>query len=234
MAKIIERIALLVKNKRVSTRAFETSIGASNGVIRRAILNNTDISAEWLAKIIESYPDVSADWLLTGEGEMIKPDREVELGENCLIDENRRFLDRYYKGRLLPTNYEDAMIRYYSAFPEKRIEELLALEIDLYEERYNYYSKLVDILLHLEPHKSIVEKFKQMPPPFKEYLEKTREEFEENVTGLKDNKLKNILYILTIKDESEHYSHVLGRIIGYLDSCKAAKISRYNRGETKG
>ena len=70
--KIVERIALIIKEKKISVRAFEISIGASNGLIGRAISKGTDISAEWISKIIEVMPDISATWLLTGEGDMLK------------------------------------------------------------------------------------------------------------------------------------------------------------------
>lgn len=68
----INRISQLIDYKGLSVRAFEISIGASNGAFGRAIKNNTDISSEWLSIIIEKYPDISAEWLLTGEGDMIK------------------------------------------------------------------------------------------------------------------------------------------------------------------
>ena len=48
-------------------RAFEQSIGASNGLIGRAINKNSDISASWVSKIIETYPELDINWLLTGE-----------------------------------------------------------------------------------------------------------------------------------------------------------------------
>lgn len=68
MSNIIERIALIIESKGLSVRAFELSIGASNGMIGRAISKKTDISAMWLSKIIETYPDVSSKYLLTGNG----------------------------------------------------------------------------------------------------------------------------------------------------------------------
>lgn len=68
MSNIVERIALIVESKGLSVRAFELSIGASNGMIGRAISKKTDISAMWLSKIIETYPDVSSKYLLTGNG----------------------------------------------------------------------------------------------------------------------------------------------------------------------
>lgn len=70
--KIVERIAQIISNYTLSVRAFEIKIGASNGMIGRAISKKTDISAEWLSKIIEMFPTINSEWLITGEGEMLK------------------------------------------------------------------------------------------------------------------------------------------------------------------
>lgn len=233
MEKIIARIALIIKNKGISTRSFEMSIGASNGVIRRAISNNTDISAEWLAKIIESYPDVNAVWLLTGQGKMTNTDNRVETGETAIIDENKRFLDKYFHSRLLSSHYEYTMIKYYNAFSDKRIDELVSLEIDIYKERYSDYSKLVDFLQYLGPPEFFVEKFKS-PPPFPKQLDEEREEFEEDVIGLSNDRLKNILYILRVKDQSEHFSYAISNIIKYLDTYKGILKSNVIYNSNKG
>ena len=53
---------------------MEKSIGASKGVLSRAITNGTDIQSKWIELLVENYPHYSAEWLLTGKGEMLKPD----------------------------------------------------------------------------------------------------------------------------------------------------------------
>ena len=54
--------------------AMERTIGASKGVLSRAINNGTDIQAKWLSIIVENYPRYSTGWLLTGAGSMLKDD----------------------------------------------------------------------------------------------------------------------------------------------------------------
>ena len=56
----------------ISARALEQSIGCSNGVISRCINKGTDISSQWVSKIIDTYSEVNPTWLLTGKGEMLK------------------------------------------------------------------------------------------------------------------------------------------------------------------
>lgn len=72
METLLHRISQVAKKEGISIGALEKSIGASKGVISRAIQNNTDIQSKWLTKIVENYPLYSAEWLLSGEGEMIK------------------------------------------------------------------------------------------------------------------------------------------------------------------
>ena len=69
---MIERIKKIIEYEQISVRAFELKIGASNGLIRKAIANNTDIQGKWLSIIADNYPHISTEWLLTGKGEMIK------------------------------------------------------------------------------------------------------------------------------------------------------------------
>ena len=46
------------------------------GISRSYFYNITSISAEIKSKIVTTYPEVSADWLLTGQGEMLRQPSE--------------------------------------------------------------------------------------------------------------------------------------------------------------
>ena len=69
---MIERLSQFIQYQGVSVRAFEQSINASDGMIRRAIANKTDIQSKWLSVIAENYPNLNIDWLITGKGNMLK------------------------------------------------------------------------------------------------------------------------------------------------------------------
>jgi len=68
---MIGRLKQFIENQEKSVRAFEINIGASDGLIRRAITNDTDIQSKWIGKICEKYPNISLEWLIMGEGEML-------------------------------------------------------------------------------------------------------------------------------------------------------------------
>ena len=74
MGNILSRIQEIASNEGITIGAMERTIGASKGVLSRAINNGTDIQAKWLSIIVESYPRYSTGWLLTGAGSMLKDD----------------------------------------------------------------------------------------------------------------------------------------------------------------
>jgi len=74
MMDFLSRIQKLAENEGIKIGALERLIGASKGVLSRAIANNTDIQSKWLVAIVENYPQYSTKWLLTGEGAMFNND----------------------------------------------------------------------------------------------------------------------------------------------------------------
>ncbi|MBR6139504.1 MAG: S24 family peptidase [Prevotella sp.] len=74
MAKILDRISEIAAHEGITIGALERNIGASKGVLSRAIDKGTDIQAKWIVQVVENYPQYSAQWLLTGEGSMLKKD----------------------------------------------------------------------------------------------------------------------------------------------------------------
>ncbi|WP_294613190.1 S24 family peptidase [uncultured Bacteroides sp.] len=72
MSNILSRIQEIALNEGITIAALERSIGASKGVLSRAIANGTDIQSKWLQNIVENYPSYSAEWLIAGRGFMLR------------------------------------------------------------------------------------------------------------------------------------------------------------------
>lgn len=94
MKTILERISEIANNENITITALEKKIGASAGVLSRAIRNNTDIQAKWVQCIIENYPLYNANWLLTGEGSVLKTESTthtlpLEIEKKEYIEETR-------------------------------------------------------------------------------------------------------------------------------------------------
>ena len=101
MEIILDRIEQFAEKQGIKIGALEKKIGASKGVLSRAIAQKTDIQSKWLSKLVENFPQIDANWLLTGEGSMYRdttvmteappPDRDkyVQLLESKIEDQQK-------------------------------------------------------------------------------------------------------------------------------------------------
>lgn len=71
-----ERLKKYVKSQGLTISAFEKAINVSNGYINSI---SKGIGGENLMAIIEKSPNLNINWLLTGEGEMLKKMRKEAL-----------------------------------------------------------------------------------------------------------------------------------------------------------
>ncbi len=69
--KIIDRIVAFIKHKKLSMRAFETSIGLSNGYISKQYKSSASVGGDIIEKIIMEHTDLNPLWLITGKGSML-------------------------------------------------------------------------------------------------------------------------------------------------------------------
>ncbi|WP_289764752.1 S24 family peptidase [uncultured Duncaniella sp.] len=77
MCKILSRINQIAENEDITIATIEKLIGASRGVISKAIKNGTDIQSKWLSLICDNFPMYSPEWILTGHGNMIKHNETI-------------------------------------------------------------------------------------------------------------------------------------------------------------
>lgn len=68
ISPIKQRILEFANSLGISKRDFYTKIGVSRGTLE----SRTGITEDVMAKFIATYPNVSIEWLMTGEGDMIK------------------------------------------------------------------------------------------------------------------------------------------------------------------
>lgn len=79
MSTILSRIQEIASKEGITIGALERTIGASKGVLSRAINNGTDIQSKWIQIIVENYPRYSTTWLLTGKGDMLSREHLTQL-----------------------------------------------------------------------------------------------------------------------------------------------------------
>lgn len=73
METVIERIYKIVDTKGDSIYKLSKEIGVSNGYFSKQKQSEGSISSNIIEKIVNYYNDIDANWLITGEGSMLKP-----------------------------------------------------------------------------------------------------------------------------------------------------------------
>ena len=79
---IVDRLRKIVDYNGISARQFCIKVGIANGFFDKV----KDVGSEKLLKVLKAFPDINAEWLLTGQGEMLK--KNVLQGDTALIYKN--------------------------------------------------------------------------------------------------------------------------------------------------
>lgn len=79
---ILDRIKLYIDTKGISIAAFEKSAGMSNASFSKSLKNNGAIGTDKLENILSIYSDISPEWLLTGQGDMLKEEPSLSVSMN--------------------------------------------------------------------------------------------------------------------------------------------------------
>ena len=75
--KIIERLSQFIEYKHDNFNRLSQNIGVSNSYFSKMVRNNGSIGSELLSKIVIYYDDLDINWLITGEGNMLKSSSNI-------------------------------------------------------------------------------------------------------------------------------------------------------------
>jgi hypothetical protein len=81
---VVERIKQIIDYKKISTRQFCIEVGVANGFLDKV----KDVGSEKLLKILNTYPELSPEWLLTGKGKMLKEEEVKKVAPQDLPTAN--------------------------------------------------------------------------------------------------------------------------------------------------
>lgn len=117
MSKIIQRIQQFAEYQYNSIREFERDAGVTQGVFSKCFNKQSEVRTDSVENFAQNFPFVSAEWLLRGEGEMLKkeavPENEViaQLLEKIvqLSEENGRLRNLVESKRGTASNAEDSL-----------------------------------------------------------------------------------------------------------------------------
>lgn len=74
---IIQRIAEIITSKGFSENSFAKQIGSNQRTINQQLRGVRKLSLDTVCNVINSFGDISAEWLLRGEGSMNKSEEKT-------------------------------------------------------------------------------------------------------------------------------------------------------------
>lgn len=75
-----ERFERYLKIKGLSRHFAEKESGVSNGLLAKSLQENSDLGLGAIEKLLSVFGDLSRDWLITGEGPMLREERGSVTG----------------------------------------------------------------------------------------------------------------------------------------------------------
>lgn len=123
-----ERLTIFIKQKGISIRSFCRIVGVSQTYVTSM---RNSIQPDKLTKIAIHFPELNTAWLLTGEGDMIRPpngdmppisrDKLIEVGTDIFKD---KLIEMFTKGEIFSASivWEQQRI---TVVMRQKIEELM-------------------------------------------------------------------------------------------------------------
>jgi len=120
---VLERLKEYIDFKSINIAQFEKEIGMSNNSFRKSLKNGGAIGSDKLENILNKYPDINSEWLLTGKGNMLKEETfKVSITdknalqmikelctENALLIKENEELKREKKGKVTSLDVLDPL-----------------------------------------------------------------------------------------------------------------------------
>lgn len=89
---VIERLRTYLKNKGIKNREVASFIGISETTLNNKLNGTRSLDLDTLLNIVIHFEDLSAEWLLRGDGNMLKSDKDLqkvtEKEFTVVVDEN--------------------------------------------------------------------------------------------------------------------------------------------------
>lgn len=108
----LERIKLLMERYGLSQRQFALKIGMSPQTLNTSFKNDGELKLSVIQDILRAFPEVSTDWLVMGEGDMMKASGNGDLVEAlrdhiATLKENNALLKEKLSAMEAEKNMED-------------------------------------------------------------------------------------------------------------------------------
>ena len=111
---MIDRIQLILKSKNLSPSQFADEIQVQRSSISHILSGRNKPSLDFIMKILTTYPEVNADWLIFGKGQMVKLEKSdqkntEEIKPNILpIEKKEEVVPEKETSPILQQKFTDA------------------------------------------------------------------------------------------------------------------------------
>ena len=137
---VTERFKRIIETKAPSATAFSSEIGISQSTLSSQFTGKNGIQVPVILAALKRYPDVSAEWLLRGKGEMILSDNLPPI----IGDESENDLDTH--AMLAHARKEiDVLVQEIAVFKEK-----ITKQAGVIEWQKDFITELMDEKKELE------------------------------------------------------------------------------------
>ena len=111
---VYQRVNEVLSNKQVSVNALSKLAGMAQTTLNTQLRGERALSVLIVVKILEIFPDISAEWLLRGEGEMYKSNSgSVQVEATITPPQNESPVSDYEPGYNLFITKDDKDKFYY-------------------------------------------------------------------------------------------------------------------------
>ena len=114
------RIALVLKAKNISSAQLADDLGVQRSGISHILNGRNKPSLEFVQKLIKLYPDISMQWILFGEGQMMNP-YPGQSDESMVTNEPMPVLDEKPKPRMMELFAADDEDENIQPIPEREL-----------------------------------------------------------------------------------------------------------------
>lgn len=134
---INQRVREFIDSLGVSDNQFAKSIGITQSVIASMFSRNTEPSSKVIVSILNAYANLSAEWLMTGKGEMLQKDSSSSYVDNATTAIKEKIIQYLKYKEITPTKAERELNWGVGAFTKAksitvdRAKEFLLLYSDL-------------------------------------------------------------------------------------------------------
>ena len=108
MENILDRLSSYMKNKGLNNNKVTVQAGLSNGLLGNAFKSGRGLNSDSIEKILNAYPDINSEWLLTGKGSMLKDASLMEASSNIQYVRTSKVIEKKIESQEIPLYDLDA------------------------------------------------------------------------------------------------------------------------------